>query len=251
MEEATTDEQAATPEGARPEPDWRIFADATCAGLSVLIPLPIVDLMFEVSFRRRIPGTIARVRGTALAPEVRRRLGRAVSGPLSVAGCLSLVVKLGWYVVKRIWRKIIYVLAVKDAVTSLTEYWHRAYLIDHMARAGHLDRGVDTELAIGVFSGVLQEIDPSPLRGAARQTVANVHHVGRLLVDARRLGAAAVTRSIADLLGSQWQTVEESLRSTASLYNFRYRQALDAASGEGRPGATYRSPRPTDGDSAR
>ncbi len=250
MEEATTDEHPVTPERVRPGPDWRVFADATCAGLSVLIPLPIVDLIFEVTFRRRIPGTIARVRGISLAPDVRRRLGRAVSGPLSLAGCLSLVVKAGWYVVKRIWRKIIYVLAVKDAVTALTEYWHRAFLIDHMARAGHLDHRVDTDLAIGVFSRVLQEIDPSPLRGAARQTVANVHHVGRLLLDARRLGAAAVTRSIADLLGSQWQTVEESLRNTASLYNFRYRQALEAGTGEGTPGATSRSSRPTEGDSA-
>jgi hypothetical protein len=164
---------------------------------------------------------------------------------------MSLGAKAGWYVVKRIWRKIIYVLAVKDAVTALTEYWHRAYLIDHMVRAGHLDRGVNTDLAIGVFSRVVREIDPSPLRGAARQTVANVQHVVRLLVDARRLGATVVTRSIADLLASQWQTVEGSLKDTANLYNFRYRQALEAATGEGVSGATSRNPRPTDGESAR
>jgi len=42
--------------------DWRICADATCAGLSVLIPLPLVDLVFETVIRRRIPGAISKVR---------------------------------------------------------------------------------------------------------------------------------------------------------------------------------------------
>jgi hypothetical protein len=223
VEEATSYERAENPGRDQTGPDWRVFADATCAGLAVLIPVPIVDLMFEVTFRRRIPGTIANLRGASLAPEVRRRLGQAVSGPLSVAGCMSLGAKAGWYVVKRIWRKIIYVLAVKDAVTALTEYWHRAFLIDHMVRAGHLDRGVNTDLAIGVFSRVVREIDPSPLRGAARQTVANVQHVVRLLVDARRLGATVVTRSIADLLGSHWRTAERSLHETTERYDSLYR----------------------------
>ena len=51
--------------------DWRIYADATCAGLSVLIPLPFVDTAFETVFRRRIPGTIARALKSA--PSLRQR----------------------------------------------------------------------------------------------------------------------------------------------------------------------------------
>jgi hypothetical protein len=202
--------------------DWRIYADATCAGLSVLIPLPLVDIVFETVFRRRIPGTISKVRRREIALEVRRRLGRSLDGPLSLSGCLAIGVAAVKYVLRRIWRKIIYIFAIKDATMALTEYWHRAFLIDHMVRAGHLEPGADTELALEVSRDVLRSIDPGPLMGLARQTVANVHHVFRLLVRARRLGAAEVTRSLGEALSSNWRVAEDSMGKTANLYNERY-----------------------------
>jgi hypothetical protein len=131
------------------------------------------------------------------------------------------------YIFRRVWRKVIYIFAVKDATSALTEYWHRAFLIDHMARAGHLDRGVDTDLAVRVFRGVLLEIDPSPLVGLARQTVANVHHVLRLLIRARRLGAVEVTRSLGEVFSSNWRMAESSMRETAALYNLRYAREVE------------------------
>jgi hypothetical protein len=202
--------------------DWRIYADATCAGLSVLIPLPLIDIVFEAIFRRRIPATVAKVRGRDMAPEIRRKLGRGLDGPLSLSGCLVIGLAAVKYVLRRLWRKIIYIFAVKDSTTALTEYWHRAFLVDHMARAGHLDQGADTDLAVRVFRHVLHEIDPSPLTGLARQTVANVRHVLRLLVRARRLGAAEVTRSLGEVLSSHWRVAESSMRETAILYNRLY-----------------------------
>jgi len=205
-----------------PNSDWRIFSDATCAGLSVLIPLPLVDIVFETIFRRRIPATIAKVRRREIASEVRRSLGRGLDGPLSLSGCLAIGLAAVKYVLRRIWRKIIYIFAIKDATMALTEYWHRAFLIDHMVRAGHLDPGADTDLALQVSTGVLRDIDPGPLMGLARQTVANVHHVFRLLVRARRLGAAEVTRSLGEALSSNWRVAEDSMRETADLYNERY-----------------------------
>ena len=202
--------------------DWRVFADATCAGLSVLIPLPLVDLFFETVFRRRIPGTICRLRDREVEPATKLAVSRPANGPLSWSGCLALPIIIGRYVLRRLWRKIILIFAVKDATTALTEYWHRAYLIDHMVRAGHLDRGVDTALAVRVCRHVLREIDPSPLTGLARQTIANAHHLLRLLVRARRTGAAEVTRSLGDILSSHWRLAESSLRETTDLYNRWY-----------------------------
>lgn len=203
--------------------DWRIYADATCAGLSVLIPLPLVDLVFETVFRRRIPGTIASARNSRIDPVTRVALARPAGGPLSLSGCLAVPIKVGRYILRRLWRKIIYVFAVADATTALTEYWHRAFLIDHMIRAGHLAREADTDLAVRVFRYVMNEIDPSPLAGLARQTMASVQHVLRLLVRARRLGAAEVTKSLGDVLASHWRAAEFSLRESAELYNARYR----------------------------
>jgi len=217
--------------------DWRIFSDATCAGLSVLIPLPLIDIVFETIFRRRIPATVAKVRRREMAPEIRRKLGRGLDGPLSLSGCLAIGLATVKYVLRRIWRKIIYIFAVKDATTALTEYWHRAFLIDHMVRAGHLDPGADSDLALQVSMDVLRDIDPSPLTEMARQTVANVHHVFRLLVRARRLGAAEVTRSLGEVLSSHWKVTEDSMEATAKLYNERYIAAVLArAEGTGRSG---------------
>lgn len=216
-------------EPAEPLYDWRVFADATCAGLAVLIPVPLVDLAFEMTFRRRMPRTIARFRRRPMDARTARRVSGPLHPVLSMHGCLGAVFAVVRYIVRRIWRKIVYVLAVADSVTALTEYWHRAALIDHMVRAGHLAGGVNTELPLRVCLEVLREIDPSPLTGAARQTVANVHHVFRLLLQARRLGAAQVTRSIAGLLTSHWEVAERSLRETTSLYNRRYALAVASA----------------------
>jgi hypothetical protein len=211
--------------------DWPIYADATCAGLSVLIPLPLVDLVFETIFRRRMPGTIAKARERRVDPQTRVALARPVSGPLSPSGCLALPFKVGRYILRRLWRKIIYVFAVKDSTVALTEYWHRAFLIDHMARAGHLDHNADTDLAVRVFRHVLNEIDPSPLTGLASQTMANVRHVLRLLVRARRLGAAEVTKSLGDVLSSHWKMAEASMRATADLYNGWYASEVERRKG--------------------
>jgi len=129
---------------------------------------------------------------------------------------------VGRYILRRIWRKIIYIFAIKDATTALTEYWHRAFLIDHMVRAGHLAPGVDTGLAVRVYRHVLQEIDPGPLTGLARQTVANARHVFHLLIRARRLGAAEVTKSLSEVLSSHWKVASESLVATSLRYNEQY-----------------------------
>ncbi len=211
--------------------DWRIFADATCAGLAVLIPVPLVDLVFEMVFRRRMPTAIARFRRCPMEPRAVRRLSGPLYAMLSMKGCLGALLAVVRSLVRRIWRKIIYVLAIADAVTALTEYWHRAALIDHMVRAGHLGVGVNTDLPLRVCLEVLREIDPSPLSGAARQTVANVRHVFRLLLQARRVGAAEVTRSISALLADHWDVAERSLSATTSLYNRRYAAAMAAAAG--------------------
>jgi len=209
-----------------PQFDWRVYSDATCAGLSVLIPLPLIDIVFEIIFRRRIPGAVAKIRRQPVAPEVRGRLGRSVDGPLSLSGCIAAPVAIGKYILRRLWRKIIYIFAVKDATTALADYWHRAYLTDHMVRAGHLGPEADTDLAIDVYTEVLRSIDPSPLMGLARQTVANVRHVLRLLIQARRLGATEVTRSIGESLSSHWRGAEKSFKAVADHYNERYAEEV-------------------------
>ncbi|HMR66443.1 MAG TPA: hypothetical protein PKE64_20720, partial [Anaerolineae bacterium] len=47
--------------------DWGVYADATMAGLAVLVPIPILDWLLEEIFRRRMPQAIARQRGQRLS----------------------------------------------------------------------------------------------------------------------------------------------------------------------------------------
>ena len=208
--------------------DWRVYADATCAGLSVLFPIPLVDMVFEGVFRRRMPGTIGKARGVKLDIPTRRNLGHGEDWSLSPGGCLVVPISVTRYVLRRVWRKVIYVLAIADSATALSEYWHRAFLLDHMVRAGHLDPGADKELAVRVFNDVLKEIDTSPLLGLARQTAVNARKVFRILMRARRLGTAEVSRSFGEVLASHYTAAEASFSHAAAAYNGRYRSEVAA-----------------------
>jgi len=208
--------------------DWRIYAEATCAGLTALMPLPFVDLLFEAYFRRRMPATIARVRHTELAEGARRRLSRGTGKLMSLEGCFAVPVTAARYIVKKIWRKVIYVFAIADATSLVSAYWHRAYLLDHIITAGHTSPAVDWRRSVTIFEKVLHETDTGPLMGIARQTVSSVHRVLRLLVLARRRGAAEETESLSAILRSHWGVAESSLVQMALRYNEEYRRSLDS-----------------------
>ena len=227
--------------------DWRIYADATCAGLTALLPIPFVDLAFETYFRRRMPETIAKVRRRELAVGARRRLGRGNSRFLSLEGCFAIPVGLVLYIVKKIWRKLIYVLAIADATSMVSAYWQRAYLLDHIISAGHADPGVDWHRSATVFERVLEETDTSPLMGLARQTVSSVHRVFRLLILSRRHGAAEETESLSGILRSHWNAAEGSLRQVALDYNEEYARSLELFPSESPDAGKSRHQRGDDG----
>lgn len=206
--------------------EWRVLADATCAGLTPLIPLPLVDLAFEAVFRRRIPGAIARARGARLDPTAAAELRRSGTSLLSLRGCvrLPLVVLLAF--LKRLWRKLVYILAIADATEQLGVYWHRAWLVDHMVRAGHLAPGTDVSRALAAFRRALDEASTSALRGVARQLIGHSDHVLRTLVRARRGRAAAVTDDQATFVRRSWPSVREALEATVARYDELYRSGV-------------------------
>jgi len=208
--------------------DWRIYADATCAGLTALLPIPFVDLAFEAYFRRRMPATVAEVRHRESAEGARRRLGRGRGRLVSLEGCLSIPLGVMRYVLRKLWRKVIYVFAIADAASLVSAYWHRAYLLDHIISAGHTGSDVDWRRSAAVFEKVLQETDTGPLMGLARQTVSSAHRVLRLLVGARRRGAAEETESLSTILGAHWDAAESSLVQVARRYNEEYAYSLES-----------------------
>jgi len=207
--------------------DWRIYAEATCAGLTPLVPIPFVDIALEAVFRRRMPGTIATVRSRTLAKGSAIALGRGTGTLVSVEGCLRIPFTVLRYVLRRIWRKLIYVFAIADAAKLVSEYWHRAYLLDHLIRAGHAAPGVDWPRSAEVFAAVLRDTDVSPLTDLAKQTVSNAHRVARLLRRARHSDTATETESLSGILRSNWDAAEAALMDTAVRYNQAYALSLE------------------------
>jgi hypothetical protein len=219
--------------------DWRIYAEATCAGLTALVPLPFVDLAFETYFRRRMPGTIARTRQRDLAEGARQKLGRGSGGRLTFDGCLKIPLGVVRYILRKLWRKVVYIFAIADSASLVSAYWHRAYLLDHVISAGHAGAEVDWPRAVGIFDKVLDETDTGPLTGIARQTVSSAHRVLKMLVKARRFGAAEVTASLSEILRSNWVSAEAPLIELARRYNEEYARSLElsppiASENEGR-----------------
>lgn len=210
--------------------DWRVFSDATLAGLSALIPIPLVDLVFEGLFRRRMPGAIADANGRQLDRWDQIRLGRGHGRLLSTAGCLAIPLGLVRYIVKKLWRKVIYVFAVTDAANQTAVYWYRAYLMNHVISAGHLEPEADSDRAIQVFMQVLREVDASPLLLLAKEVVSGTARVLDVLVRGRRHGSAEVTGSIRDIVRTHWDAAEQPLRQTAARYNELYVSWPDSAS---------------------
>jgi hypothetical protein len=198
--------------------DWSRYADATLAGLSVLVPVPFVDDAFEGFFRGRIPGAVARSRGRTLSGEVRAALGEEDGGR---GGCAALPVRLTVGLFKRLSRKLLYFLTVKQAADSLSYYWYRAFLVDHMLASGHLESADTARDAHRAMEEVLATT-AGPLPRIARQVVAQTRNVWPALRRARRGEEAEEVRETRNLLERRWSEIAEHLGSVAARYDEAY-----------------------------
>ena len=196
--------------------EWTRYADATLAGLSVLIPVPFVDDAFEGYFRRRIPGAVARSRGRALPGEVRAALDEEDAAGRS--GCATLPLRLTLGLLKRLSRKLLYFLTVKRATDRLSHYWYRAFLLDHMLSAGHLDDPATTRFAYRAMEQVLAAT-AGPLPQVARQMVASSRNVWSALRLARRGKDSEEVREMRAQLERRWSEIAEHLGSVALRYD--------------------------------
>jgi hypothetical protein len=207
----------------------------------VLIPLPLLDLAFERLFRLRMPAAICRARGINADPRALALLRKSEPW-LTPTGCLLAPVMLTFYLLKRFSHKLLYFLTIHEAANALSAYWHRAYLIDYAARAGHLALGQPIDHALAAFDRALSEANTGALRHLARQTTHGAHHVFRTLWRARRRGAEGEFPAQAALLASQWDTIAGHLGALVARYEaLRVPSAAAAGPNERPSGAALRS----------
>lgn len=210
--------------------EWPIYADATLAGLSVLIPVPFMDDAFEGYFRRRMPERIARARGRALPEGVEAELTR---GGGWLASCLMLPVTLTVGLLKRLSRKLLYFLTVKKATDRLSHYWYRAFLLDHMLAAGHLETARSARVARRAMERVLTA-SSGPLRRLANQVVTGSRDVGEMLRRARRGEEEdEALRGTRGKIEERWGDVAGHLESVAARYEEVYRELQRASPAPG------------------
>jgi len=182
--------------------DWLIYADATFAGLSLLLPIPVVDSILEEYFRRRMPRDIARRRARALPSASIAAVNRTRSAWWP--GCLAWPVRAVVYLIRNLWRTLVYVLTVYDASEKLSYYWHRAFLLDYMILRGDLDKPARATVAAVALHRVLETTQTSPLRNLAGE-----------LVEQARTRVGALARAI--FRGARQQDTEESRRAKGTL----------------------------------
>src|SRR5688572_27809213 len=165
---------------ARPSPaatafNWSLYADATFAGLSLLVPVPFLDSAFEWFFKRRVPGAIARWRGRRLEPAVLAELNREQGTWME--GCLMLPVTLTWGLIKRLSKKLLYFLTIKEATDQMSHHWHRAFLIDYALQHGHLDTLENAQTSKLAMEYALATATTSPLESLAQRLIPHTRHI--------------------------------------------------------------------------
>jgi len=203
--------------------DWALYADATFAGLSILIPVPFLDSVFENFFHQRIARAVARRAGRQLAPEVLSVIHRDEGW---LTGCLLWPLTLGWSVIKRVSKKVLYFLTVKEAADKLSYYWHRAFLLDYMLDAGHLDQAATAEVGRMALAHTLNSAGISPLTQLARQVAASPKHIWRSLRRARRGQPDAELQTQRNRMAQVWEGFGAYLAALAERYDRAYATAF-------------------------
>lgn len=167
-----------------------IARQAILVGLAALLPIPFIDIWLQGRLRAELTRGLARHHDVAVEPETVRVLS-AVKHNLLV-GC---VLGVFWWPIKKLLRKIVYILAVKDAFDALADTLIRGWMLDHA-----FARGLPSDSAPRVREAMdeaLGEHARSPLWGP-RTSVSDAPHIKAppdthrvLLWIARRGGADA------------------------------------------------------------
>jgi hypothetical protein len=191
---------------APPVPPWfrAVVWDSMLGALCPLLPIPFVDDLLLARMRRRMVERIAGRWQVALQPA---QLALLAGGRRR--GVLRFLLKAAIYPVKEVVRKVLYFLAVKDAVDTFSLLFHQGYLLHAALSRGALGRGGPTDDArvaatATAVHGALAATNTRPLRRLLVGVLRNSRELLRATVRwlASRLGgrrdAAPAMTAVAD-----------------------------------------------------
>jgi len=181
MAELPPDAQA-DPERAKDEPGFGVFRQLTfhsvLGGLCPLVPIPFLDDWLLGRVKRWMIADLDKRLGTRFDPEAKVILagGRDPWGvPGCVAGCVWVVRKVVFKLLVKIYRKVLYFLAIRDGLNAATEVFHEGYLAAYGLRRSPPPRDRDEQREHvrwlrGVTLEVIEEMDLQPVRDILRRT---------------------------------------------------------------------------------
>ncbi|MEM9556426.1 MAG: hypothetical protein AAGC60_19370 [Acidobacteriota bacterium] len=192
-----------------------LVSHSLTAGLCALIPVPFADDWARDLVRRRMARQVLAERGLgadAAALDL-LALGKEPPTARSVArGCVQTVIVwpfrfLYKLLIKKLLRKLIFLLAVKDAVDTFSRTFHEGYLLRHAARLGSLDRTTSDDASAqrlslasarpvrSAMDAVIDSVDPRPVESTARLVLRSSRGVLRGAVRSLHRGLRALGRS--------------------------------------------------------
>ncbi|HVS02506.1 MAG TPA: hypothetical protein VMT16_07030 [Thermoanaerobaculia bacterium] len=227
---------------AAPPPWFRIVVwDSLLAGLAPLLPVPFVDDIAVAAMRRRLVSRLASQAGIRLLPHQLRLLAGGGRG----RSCGWLLAAAILYPVKKVLRKLLYFLAVKEAIDTLSLVFHQGYLLHGaLARSGFPRDGTppadaEVERVRQAVFGTLGALDTRPLgrvlrgvfRSSSRLVVGTLRWVGRRLGGRQTLGEIEAAGMDEATLGAGSPAAEALLdRLVTVLWGEQaYRRRLDEA----------------------
>jgi hypothetical protein len=184
----------------------RITTSAILAGICALSPVPFIDDLVIGAIRRHLVGRQFRARGVELSWGQRRALTKTHRSLL--LGCVLGVVV---YPVRKIFRKVFYIFAVKEAVDVASRLLHQGLLVEHA-------------LAVGCVDPAALGGDRAPLERLNRAIHDTCEDVGTSPINRILRNSFAGGRVFLGRLGRQ------AVRTLRALGVLRREEAVDAAS---------------------
>ncbi len=188
--------------GAVPADFRGVALSALLAGLCPLIPLPFVDLWALRLVRRRAVADLLRGDGLAAGGrQVRILAGEEAPGSGCIVGVLVWgTLKILFYILRKVFRTLLFVLTLRESVHRASELFTEAYLLRHAAvrgvAAAALGAGDDGARRLrAAVAAAAAEVDDRPLRRTIRGALAGswglLRRGARALVRALRRGRGA------------------------------------------------------------
>ncbi len=168
----------------------RLVADSVLTGLCPLIPVPLLDDFARDLLRKRLVARLAAAAGSTIADADAKILACGYQPPDPggcARGCLRTavvqpIVFLANVIFRKIMRKILFFLTLRDMVDTFSQTFHQAYLTRHALTLGLLrepapattPRRVDPRLLDirGAVEDVVRSTDTRPVTTLARSVFA-------------------------------------------------------------------------------